>query len=161
MRDEFDDDALKFLVESDPRSSVRELSRSLEGPPDQLYKGMKSAHEGTWTKQYGFHTNCPRSRKIFDEQSLHCSLDRVQTDPFLPRIVTGDEKWILCDNNIMHRRAREFLTKNYFCIENIKRLTKKQTKQGESQACSNRVATIARRNEKEIYSGNAIAATPC
>lgn len=154
-------------------------------------------------------------------------LVRLRTDPFLPRIVAGDEKWLssnqiipknelyfserfvscivsiwwdsgivrfeslkpeetsgycrlvlltittiafqivkkrraVLDKKCIAKHKSIFFAKSYLCVENIKRRTKKQTKQGESQARSNRVATTARRNEKKIFiTATGYAVEPC
>lgn len=105
---QFDEDALKSLVEADPRLTIQELSRSLQSTWSTVQRHLhqigKKCRQGVWTPHELSESNKDQRRTICT--SL---LTRLNSDPFLNRIVTGDEKWILYDNV---KRSRQWLSAN-------------------------------------------------
>ncbi|XP_076648466.1 histone-lysine N-methyltransferase SETMAR-like [Halictus rubicundus] len=113
---EFDNDSLKSLVEADPKLSIQELSRSLGSTWSTIQRHLhemgKAYRQGICVPHQLSETNNNIRRSICT--SL---LSRFRGDPFLSRIVTGDEKWILCDNI---KRSKQWLSANQTAISTPK-----------------------------------------
>lgn len=105
---QFDNDALKSLVESDPRLTIQELSRSLGSTWSTVQRHLKEIgkvhRQGKWIPHLLSEANKDLRRTICNSM-----LTRLSRDPFLSRIVTGDEKWILYDNI---KRSKQWLSAN-------------------------------------------------
>ncbi|XP_076657368.1 histone-lysine N-methyltransferase SETMAR-like [Halictus rubicundus] len=113
---EFDNDTLKSLVEADPKLSIQELSRSLGSTWSTIQRHLnemgKAYRPGIWVPHQLSEINKNIRRSICT--SL---LSRFRRDPFLSRIVTGDEKWILYDNI---KRSKQWLSANRTAISTPK-----------------------------------------
>ena len=105
---EFDNEALKALIETDPKLSVQELSDKLGSTWSSVQRHLheigKVSRQGKWVPHQLSDVNKNQRRTI-------CSslLTRLRNGPFLTRIVTGDEKWILYSNP---HRSRQWLSVN-------------------------------------------------
>jgi [histone H3]-lysine36 N-dimethyltransferase SETMAR len=94
---EMDDVVLKSLVESDPKLSSREIAIILKNTHttvlDHLHKIGKMNKCGIWVP----HTLNPE--QLLNRTTICASLlARLELDPFIERIITGDEKWVLYVN---------------------------------------------------------------
>lgn len=105
---EFDNDALKSMVESDPRLSIEELSTSLGSTWSTVQRHLnllgKVYRQGIWIPHM-------LSDKNKDQRRTICTslLTRLQGEQFFNRVVTGDEKWILYSNL---KRTKQWLSPN-------------------------------------------------
>jgi len=103
---ELDDDMLKAIVELDPRQSIQELSDKLNSSwstvQEHLAKIGKVSRQGIWIPH-----NLTENNKLTRLTICISLLSRQQSDPFLHRIITGDEKWVLYVNN---KRKRQWLS---------------------------------------------------
>jgi histone-lysine N-methyltransferase SETMAR len=92
-----DNDELRALVESDPRLPSRELAIRLgvsqRAVIDHLHEIGKVNRVGVWVPH-------ELSAENLQQRLSICTslLARQELDPFLKRIVTGDEKWVLYVN---------------------------------------------------------------
>jgi [histone H3]-lysine36 N-dimethyltransferase SETMAR len=108
-----DDDTLNSLVESDPRKTIHELSQDLGCPrttvQNHLKRLGKKNRQGVWVP----HELSPTA---IEQRVTICSslLSRNETDPFLRRIVTGDEKWVLYSNS--RRKKNGYHRTRYLCL---------------------------------------------
>jgi histone-lysine N-methyltransferase SETMAR len=94
---EFDQEALRTLIEDDPRQSTRELAKKFNCSNStidhHLHAIGKINKHGVWVPH-------EMSAQCKSQRSAICAslLSRHDTEPFLERIVTGDEKWVLYVN---------------------------------------------------------------
>jgi len=94
---EVDNDRLNVLVESDPRQTLRELATIMECSHEAIRQHLqqlgKILKHGVWVPH-----------KLSDHQKVQRSTIAAylrgwnNREPFLDRIVTGDEKWVLYVN---------------------------------------------------------------
>jgi len=105
---DFNNDALKALVETNPRLSIQEIADTLQSSWSAVQRHLheigKTSRQGIWVPHQLSEMNKDQRRTICT--SLLC---RQRSDPFLTRIVTGDEKWVLYNNN---KRTRQWLSPN-------------------------------------------------
>ena len=91
------DDALLSLVDADPRLTTRELAETLGSSQvtiiTHLHQLGKVSKMVVWIPHQLSPSNMQQRLNICE--SL---LSRLNQDPFLERIETGDEKWILYVN---------------------------------------------------------------
>jgi histone-lysine N-methyltransferase SETMAR len=92
-----DNDLLRAEVESDPRLTIQELADKLNATwstvQNHLQQIGKVNRQGVWVPHQLSEDNKAQRRNI-------CSslITRHEREPFLHRIVTGDEKWVLYVN---------------------------------------------------------------
>lgn len=99
---------LKSLVEDNPRKSTRELSKDLNVDQATVVRHLEQIGKVKKLDKWVPHElNDLQKRRRFEV----CSglLLRQQNDPFIDRVVTCDEKWILYDNR---RRSAQWLDKD-------------------------------------------------
>lgn len=100
---EVDDDKIKAMIETNRRSTTREIAEKL---------GISHTSVENHLKQLGFVNKLdiwiPHELKeihlIKRINICDSLLKRNKTDPFLKRIITGDEKWIVY-NNVVRKRS--------------------------------------------------------
>ena len=98
-------DKLKAVVESDTRKSVRELANELSVTKSTISRHLKEVGKVKKLDKWIPHQlNEKQENRRFEI----CSslIIRNQIDPFLSRIITCDEKWVLYDNR---RRSAQWL----------------------------------------------------
>lgn len=100
---EVDETLLMDLVRENPRVTVRELA-------DTLHKSVSTVHD--YLKKLGFSSRLDvwvphelNERQLVERVNV-CDmlLQQYQKEPFLKRIITGDESWILY-NNVSRKRS--------------------------------------------------------
>ena len=100
---EADEDIIKALIDSNRRITTREIAQTLHLSNSTVHDHLKrlgfTSKLDTWI---------PHN---LTERNLCCRLDicdmllkRQENDPFLKRIVTGDEKWVVY-NNVKRKRS--------------------------------------------------------
>jgi histone-lysine N-methyltransferase SETMAR len=102
---ELDNDALLSLVESDPRRTTRELAQTLGSSnvtvANHLHQLGKICKLGVWVPHQLSPANIQQRLDICEAH-----LSRHSQDPFLQRILTGDEKWV---SYVNMNRKRQWL----------------------------------------------------
>lgn len=108
----FDNDALKALVEKNPKLSIQEIANTLQATWSTVQRHLheigKVCRQGIWVPHLLSEMNKDQRRTICT--SLLC---RERSDPFLRRIVTGDEKWVLYINN---KRTKQWLSPKQLAV---------------------------------------------
>jgi len=103
---ELDNDLLRMEVESDPRQTVRELAEKLNCSHTTVHEHLqqigKVSRHGVWVPHQLSEDNKAQRRNI-----CNSLLTRQEREPFLNRIVTGDEKWVLYVNP---ERKKQWIT---------------------------------------------------
>lgn len=103
----FDNDVLKNLVESEPQLTVDEIAERMDSSHGTVFRHLKEIGKvsklGKWVPHELSEANCLQRINICT--SL---LSRFEREPFLDRLVTGDEKWIIYHNV---RRKRQWTDK--------------------------------------------------
>ena len=116
-----DDDVLRDLVEADPLITIRELAAELSVSHTIILKHLKAMGKAKKLDKWIPHELTPYNQTRRFE--ICSALDlRNKNDPFLDRIITCDEKWILYDNR---KRSARWLDSN----EAPKRFPKPKTHQ--------------------------------
>jgi [histone H3]-lysine36 N-dimethyltransferase SETMAR len=104
---EFDIDFLRTMVETDPRLTIQEMSERLNASVGTVHKYLhalgKTNRQGIWVPHELSLAN--REHRVDICSSL---LSRQENDPFLGRVVTGDEKWVLYVNV---KRKKQWLSR--------------------------------------------------
>lgn len=100
-----DNDQLKALVEADPRTTIRELAEELGVTHPTVLDHLKQLGKTKKLDKWVPHElkENQKNRRLEVSSAL---ILRNKNDPFLERIVTCDEKWILYDNR---RRSAQWL----------------------------------------------------
>lgn len=100
-----DDDKLKALVEADKRKTVRDLAADFNVDISTISRHLMSIGKVKKLDKWVPHelNENQKNRRFEISSSL---LLRNKSDPFLARIITCDEKWILYDNR---RRSAQWL----------------------------------------------------
>ena len=113
---EVDDDKIKAMIENNQRSTTREIAEKLNISHTCVQRHLKQLGYvnklDIWVPQ--------KLNKIqFTKRVSICEslLKRNETDPFLKRIITGDEKWVFYDNVV---RKRSWSKPKWACTINIK-----------------------------------------
>ncbi|XP_054158390.1 histone-lysine N-methyltransferase SETMAR-like [Oppia nitens] len=92
-----DNDVLSYLIEEDPKMSTREIGQLFEVNHQTIINHLgligKRYLAGVWVPHEL--TPAQKAQRVTICQSL---LSRNRREPFLHRIVTGDEKWVLYVN---------------------------------------------------------------
>ena len=101
---EFDAQALKSLVESDPKVTVRELAERMKAPKSSIHfhlvKMGKTCKYGIWLPHEL--TPVAIAKRLSISTELHT---RFHDHPhLLDRILTCDESWILYENTVRRRQ---------------------------------------------------------
>ena len=98
-----DDDVVKAMLEQDPFPTTSEIAERLNSAQRTI-----SDHIRKIGLVWKYSRWVPRelSRKNLDDRVVVCTspLARNKIEPFSNRMITGDEKWITC-NNIARKRA--------------------------------------------------------
>ena len=98
-----DSDQLRRVVNENPRQSTRELACILNCCHKTVANGLKRLNychkRGTWIPYQLSDFN--KEQRVSICRSL---LDRNQTEPYLDRIVTCDEKWVMYDNAFLGKQ---------------------------------------------------------
>ncbi|XP_054005260.1 histone-lysine N-methyltransferase SETMAR-like [Hylaeus anthracinus] len=105
---DFDDNLLKAILMQNPRQSTRGIAGRLNTSQSTVNRHLEKLGEvsklGVWVSH-----NLSEWNKE-DRMSIATSLlSRVKNEPFLNRIVTGDEKWVTYDNIV---RKKQWLNKD-------------------------------------------------
>ncbi|CAK9796551.1 Histone-lysine N-methyltransferase SETMAR [Anthophora plagiata] len=103
-----DDNQLKAVVEANPSETTRELAARFEVTIPTILSHLKAIGKVKKLDRWVPHelSECQQRNRF----GACCSLvSRLKGDPFLHRIVTCDEKWILFDNR---KRSAQWLDKD-------------------------------------------------
>ncbi|XP_076058552.1 histone-lysine N-methyltransferase SETMAR-like [Oratosquilla oratoria] len=103
-----DQEALKGAVEVNPKSTSRELSQLFNTTHTNIISSLHSLRKVSKLRPWVPHdlTDNQRNQKLTICTSL---FSRNSRHPFLERIITGDEKWVLYNNT---QRKRQWLRKD-------------------------------------------------
>ncbi|CAK9813002.1 Histone-lysine N-methyltransferase SETMAR [Anthophora plagiata] len=103
-----DDNQLKAVVEANPSETIRELAARFEVTIPTILSHLKAIGKVKKLDRWVPHELSERQQRNRFEAC--CSLvSRLKGDPFLHRIATCDEKWILFDNC---KRSAQWLDKD-------------------------------------------------
>lgn len=102
---EVDNDKLKTIIEADPLKTTREVAKELNVSQSTIVRHLKQIGKVKKLDKWVPHelNENQKNRRFKVSSSLFL---RNKNDPFLNRIVTCDEKWILYDNR---RRSAQWL----------------------------------------------------
>lgn len=101
-----DDNIIRTIIEEDPRQTVDEIAEKSGIDRVTIFRHLqamgKTNQAGVWVPH-----QLTEEHKIQRISICSYLLSRQQNDPFLSRIVTGDEKWVQYDNS---KRKRQWLS---------------------------------------------------
>lgn len=100
-----DNDELRLIVESDPRSSIRDIAEKIGVHYSTVSRHLQQLGKVKKLDKWVPHELNEQNMALRMEISSSL-LNRNRNNPFLRRIVTCDEKWILYDNR---RRSAQWL----------------------------------------------------
>lgn len=103
-----ENDKLKALVESNPRVTVRELARHLGVGLATVWRHLKIIGKIKKMDKWVPH-ELKENHKLRRMEVSSSLLSRNKIDPFLHRIITTDEKWVLFDNR---KRSGQWLDRD-------------------------------------------------
>lgn len=113
---DFDNTVLETLIESDSRLSSREMAITLQSSHTTILRHLHQIGKinkcGIWVPHQL--TPCQMLQRAAVCASL---LSRLAVDPFLNRLITGDEKWVLYQNP---QRKRQWLSAGQKAIPTAK-----------------------------------------
>ena len=92
-----DDEVLRELVEANPRVTIREIAYDLGVKPSTVSRHLKKIGKVKKLDKWVPH-ELTESQKMHRYQVCFSLLLRNKNEPFLERIITCDEKWIMYDN---------------------------------------------------------------
>lgn len=100
---EVDDDQIKTLIENNQRYTTREIAEILKISNSTVFEHLKKL--GCVNRLDVWVPHDLSEKNLMDRISICDSLHkRNENDPFLKRMVTGDEKWIVY-NNVVRKRS--------------------------------------------------------
>ena len=102
---EVDDDQLKALIELDTQKTTREVAKELDVDQSTVVRHLQKIGKMKKLDKWVPH-ELNENQKLRRFEVSSALLLRNQNDPFLNRIITCDEKWILYDNR---RRSAQWL----------------------------------------------------
>jgi len=98
-----DDDKIKALIESNPRYTTREIAETLKIQHSTVHDHLKKLGYASkldiWVPHELKEVHLTARINICD-----MLIKRQENDPFLKRLITGDEKWIVY-NNVVRKRS--------------------------------------------------------
>ena len=99
---EVDDDKIKAMIENNRRSTARKIAEKLNISHTCVERNLKQlGYINKLDIWVPYKLNeIQLTKRIHIRDSL---LKRNETDPFLKRIITGDEKWVVYDNLVRKR----------------------------------------------------------
>ena len=99
---EVDDYKIKAMLENNPRSTIQEIAEKLNISHTCVERHLKQLGYvnklDIWVPHELNELKLTKRISICDSM-----LKRNETDPFLKRIITGDEKWLVYDNVVRKR----------------------------------------------------------
>ncbi|XP_011631768.1 histone-lysine N-methyltransferase SETMAR-like, partial [Pogonomyrmex barbatus] len=98
-----DDDKIKALIESNPRYTIQEIAETLNIHHSSVHDHLKKlgyiSKLDIWIPHELKEVYLMARINIYD-----MLIKREENDPFLKRLITGDEKWIIY-NNVVRKRS--------------------------------------------------------
>lgn len=98
-----DDDVLRTLVANNSRITTEEVANELNVNKSTAFRRLKKVGYtlklDTWVPH-----QLSEKNKVDRMRTAISLLRRIENEPFLSRLVTGDEKWILY-NNVQRKRT--------------------------------------------------------
>lgn len=103
---ELDDDLLTATVEQNPVTTIEKLAKGLDSTKTTIHRHLKRINKVSKLSQRVPHELSANNRK---QRIIVCKslLSRLKLEPFLNRIITGDEKWVFYHNV---KRQRQWLS---------------------------------------------------